>query len=156
MVDSTMAVSIRGASRILVESTTVDLWLKQFAFISSWSLVETSLIYLRWLIQLWLFQYGVRVGFWLNQPRLIPGWNNLLSSLVDLWLKQAWYIWDGWFNYGCFNPGCEYNSGWFSCNWSSAEAGWVHLLFINNWNKWTWMFLINGYCTPGATRNEVE
>jgi hypothetical protein len=26
---------------------------------------------------------------WLNQLRLIPGWNNLLSSLVDLWLKQA-------------------------------------------------------------------
>ena len=44
---------------------------------------------------------------WLNKLRLIPGWNNLLSSLVDLWLKQAWYICDGWFNYGCFNTGCE-------------------------------------------------
>jgi len=77
------------STRNMVESTTVDSWMKQLAFISSWSLVETSLIYLRWLIQLWLFQHGVRVEFWLNQPRLISGWNNLLSSLVDLWLKQA-------------------------------------------------------------------
>ena len=68
----------------MVESTTVDSWMKQFAFISSWSLVETSLIYLRWLIQLWLFQHGVRVEFWLNQPRLISGWNKPnIYAMVD-------------------------------------------------------------------------
>ena len=35
MVDSTMAVSTRGASIILVELTTVDSWMKQSVIISS-------------------------------------------------------------------------------------------------------------------------
>ena len=112
-------------TRKMFELTTVDSWMKQFAFISSWSLVETSLIFLRWLIRLWLFQLGVRVEFWLNQPRLISGWNNLLSISIC----------KGWFNYGCFNSGCEYNSGWINHGWFLDETICYHLQLIFGWNK---------------------
>ena len=98
---------------------------KTICFHLSWSLVETSLIFLRWLIRLWLFQLGVRVEFWLNQPRLISGWNNFLSISIC----------KGWFNYGCFNSGCEYNSGWINHGWFLDETICYHLQLIFGWNK---------------------
>jgi hypothetical protein len=130
----------RGSSTQMVILTIVDFnlfqlengWINYSWFLDeticfhlSWSLVETSLIYLQWLIRLWLFQLGVRVEFWLNQPRLISGWNNLLSISIC----------KGWFNYGCFNSGCEYNSGWINHGWFLDETICYHLQLIFGWNK---------------------
>jgi len=82
MVDLSMAFITRGESRFLVKSTTTDYWMKQSVIVPNWSLVEPCLLYLRWLIQLWLFQLGVWLGIWWIQLQLISSWNRLRSFAV--------------------------------------------------------------------------